>query len=675
MPIILTAFALLLSATFISTAAPTVFLGDSGEIISAAYTLGIGHPPGYPLYMLFSKIFTFIPAGDIAFRANLLSVFFAVLVFFAFYFTASYALKVVFKEEKSTPLNLTALLFSCIYCFSYIFWFQTGNAKGGIYIMAQLFTLLSIMACMKFVFEKKPRYFYMSAYLAGFLPVIHHSASLVTVFVLAALVLNIKNVKPGQAAVGSGFFILSLLTPYLFLFIRAKASPVVHWGGIETFTQVIDHIIRKVYFTLPRGPFTPQVLAFKLKKYLGQFLYCYRPGIIFAFAGLVFLYIRNKKLFFSTASFLILNLSAVVFLTGRSFAPFSVYMNTNFYLINDIAAILTAVAGFYGLLGLVKGKLKKYASFVVAACFIFPVSSYVTNYGVNNQSAKFLAYDNAVNDLKTLKDGDMLFAEEDFQVFNLMYLRYVKHMYPKINIYDRSANFFDTSLFEPFKKAGLDTRLKIKAENREESDFLMMQATLRLERAAEYKAAMDYPGKVYYTTPEEFPHAGIKTVPYGILFKMGPVEKKPADYMGLMQLYSIRDYYNTRVLDLYHRDVAARYFVQMARYEAMKKNMELFKVFRDWSENLAADSGSVMNQLAVIYYYDLDDMPSAISYMEKVMKLNPYDYGALDVLVKFCLMSDRPRAAQWLDYYYTIAPNKKMQNEILVQLEKLRDEK
>ena len=673
MPIILTAFALLLCGTFISTAAPTVFLGDSGEIISAAYTLGIGHPPGYPLYMLFSKIFTFIPAGDIAFRANLLSVFFAVLVFLAFYFTASYGLKVVFKEGKSTTLNLTALLFSCIYCFSYIFWFQTGNAKGGIYIMAQLFTLLSILACMKFVFEKNIRYFYLSAYLAGFLPVIHHSAALVTVFVLAALVLNIKKVKPKDAVFGGSLFLLSLLTPHLFLFIRAKASPVVHWGDIETFTQVFNHILRKVYFTLPRGPLTPQVAVFKLKGYLGQFLYCYRPGIIFAAAGLVFLFLRKRGLFYFASVFLVLNLSAVIYLTGRSYAPFNTYMNTNFFLITDVAAILAAAAGFYGLLGLLTGRFSKFKPAAVMLCFIFPVSSFVTNYPVNNQSAKFLAYDNANNDMKTLKDGDILFAEEDFQVFNIMYLKYVKHMYPGITIYDRSADFFDTNLFKPFKEAGLDSRLSVKAANGEELDFLKLQVTQKLERAAEYKATVENPGKVYYTTIEGFVKAGMLTMPYGIIYKMVKTTDKPHDYMPLMQLYSIRDYYNSRRLDIYYRDVAARYLVQMARYEAIKNDMELFKIFKDWSENLAGDSGSVLNLISIIYYYDLKDMPSAISYMEKVVRLNPFDYAALDVLIKFCLQSDRPRASQWLEYYYTIAPNKKMQNEILVQLEKLKD--
>src|ERR1035437_3589404 len=675
MKIILTAFILLVLAAFISTAAPTVFLGDSGEIISAAYTLGIGHPPGYSLYMLFSKIFTYIPVGDIAFRANLLSVFFAALVFLAFYFTASYLLKAVYSEKKSWPLEMSAVLFSCIYVFSYIFWFQSGNAKGGIYIMTQFFELLAVLACMKFVFDRKIQYFYLAAYLAGFLPVVHHSSALAALFIIAALGLNMKKLKFRQIALCAGFFLLSLLTPYLYLFIRAKASPIVHWGGIETFGQVMNHIIRKVYFSLPRGPFTTGVMMFKLKKYLGQFIYCYRPGIIFAGIGLVFLFIKKRGFFYFAASFLVLNLAAVIFFTGRSFAPISVYMNSNFYLIVDIAAILAAAAGFYGLLGVLKGGLKTYVPAVVILCFVFPASEFITNYPVNNQSGKFLAYDNANNDLKTLKDGDILFAEEDFQVFNLLYLKYVKHMYPGITVYDRSTNFFDTGLFKPFKEAGLDSRLTIKAGNAEELDFLRMQVTQKLERAAEYKAIVENPGRVYYTTIEGFASAKVSTVPYGIIFKMAREDEKHHDYMPLMQIYSIRDYYNSRMLDIYYREVAARYFVQIARYEVMKNNMEYFRYFKDWSENTASDSGPVLNLISGIYYYELKDIPSAISYMEKIVKLNPYDYGALDVLVQFCLLSDRPRAAQWLSYYYTIAPNKRMQNEILVQLEKLKDGK
>jgi hypothetical protein len=46
---------------------------DGGELITAAVTLGIPHPPGYPTYVLLGKLISLIPAGPVAFRFNLFS--------------------------------------------------------------------------------------------------------------------------------------------------------------------------------------------------------------------------------------------------------------------------------------------------------------------------------------------------------------------------------------------------------------------------------------------------------------------------------------------------------------------------------------------------------------------------------------------------------------------------
>src|SRR5450755_774476 len=55
------------------TVEPGVPTGDSGELISSAYVLGIPHPPGYPLYMLLGHLATLFPGGSPALRMNLLS--------------------------------------------------------------------------------------------------------------------------------------------------------------------------------------------------------------------------------------------------------------------------------------------------------------------------------------------------------------------------------------------------------------------------------------------------------------------------------------------------------------------------------------------------------------------------------------------------------------------------
>jgi hypothetical protein len=61
---------------FVRTVTPSICAGDSGELTSAVYLMGAAHPPGYPLYCLLGKLFTFLPFRNVAFRVNFLSVFF-----------------------------------------------------------------------------------------------------------------------------------------------------------------------------------------------------------------------------------------------------------------------------------------------------------------------------------------------------------------------------------------------------------------------------------------------------------------------------------------------------------------------------------------------------------------------------------------------------------------------
>ena len=46
---------------------------DGGDLITAARTLGVPHPTGYPTYTLLAWLFSHLPVGIIAYRVNLLS--------------------------------------------------------------------------------------------------------------------------------------------------------------------------------------------------------------------------------------------------------------------------------------------------------------------------------------------------------------------------------------------------------------------------------------------------------------------------------------------------------------------------------------------------------------------------------------------------------------------------
>jgi hypothetical protein len=63
----------LVASLYYITLYPSLPGGDSGELIVASCSLGLPHPPGYPLFAMIGWLFTHIPFGSIAWRVNLFS--------------------------------------------------------------------------------------------------------------------------------------------------------------------------------------------------------------------------------------------------------------------------------------------------------------------------------------------------------------------------------------------------------------------------------------------------------------------------------------------------------------------------------------------------------------------------------------------------------------------------
>jgi len=58
-------------AVYMKTLYPHVPGGDAGELIAAAHQLGVAHPPGYPLFILYEKLFALLLFfGSVAWRMN-----------------------------------------------------------------------------------------------------------------------------------------------------------------------------------------------------------------------------------------------------------------------------------------------------------------------------------------------------------------------------------------------------------------------------------------------------------------------------------------------------------------------------------------------------------------------------------------------------------------------------
>src|SRR5436190_21992796 len=72
---------------YIRTLAPSLVYSDGAEFQTLAYTLGMTHLTGYPIYLLIGKFFTFIPVANVAYRINLMSAVFGALSLGLLYLT------------------------------------------------------------------------------------------------------------------------------------------------------------------------------------------------------------------------------------------------------------------------------------------------------------------------------------------------------------------------------------------------------------------------------------------------------------------------------------------------------------------------------------------------------------------------------------------------------------
>ncbi|MCX7840066.1 MAG: DUF2723 domain-containing protein, partial [Anaerolineae bacterium] len=125
-------------ALYLQTMAPTLGGGrDSAEFQHVAYTLGIAHPTGYPLYLTLGKVVTtLVPLGDVAYRMNLLSVFLSALA----------AVFVYLSIVLLTQRRWTALIATALFATNIAVWRQAGVASVSplnlLLFAALMYTLL-----------------------------------------------------------------------------------------------------------------------------------------------------------------------------------------------------------------------------------------------------------------------------------------------------------------------------------------------------------------------------------------------------------------------------------------------------------------------------------------------------------------------------------------------------
>jgi hypothetical protein len=255
------------------------FSEDSGDLLTSAYTLGIPHPTGYPLYVLLGRVFSLVAPGGVAFRITLLSLVAASLAP-VFLFLALVGILPGRNGIMAALAGALSLGLSAHY------WSQAVVAE--VYSLQVL--LLSIVVFLMLGWAQqptsRPRYLLLASYVMG-LSFANHLLSVLTL-VFAAIVFFWPSARPRITArtllACTALFLLAL-TVYAYLPIRSAGNPELDWGNPETWTQFKWLVSGAQYrFRLLAAPF-PQAL-FKL--WPGPFLSAGWPLLGLAVVGLAF---------------------------------------------------------------------------------------------------------------------------------------------------------------------------------------------------------------------------------------------------------------------------------------------------------------------------------------------------------------------------------------------------
>jgi tetratricopeptide (TPR) repeat protein len=235
-------FALL---AYLPTLCPTAYTGDSGELALAASTLGIAHPPGYPLWTLLGRLATLASVRDPAPALNLFSAVCA---------AGAAGLVSVLLGMLTGRVAVSAGV-ALAFAMSREVWAQSVISE--VYALNLFMTAAALVAAVAGR-RGRPGLLLLAVYLLG-LGTANHPFVLLAALPVAGLALLSKRL----AGVGFppairlplpmlGLFLLGLTT-YLSLPVRWSAGPEISWGGFRSLADFLDHVFRVQYGGVGQG--------------------------------------------------------------------------------------------------------------------------------------------------------------------------------------------------------------------------------------------------------------------------------------------------------------------------------------------------------------------------------------------------------------------------------------
>jgi hypothetical protein len=231
-----------LLALYLATLAPSVTGGDSGELVTAALTAGVPHPPGYPIFAMLARLFAALPIGPSpAWRVNLLS---AVS-------TAAAAGLLCASLKLWTRSTVAALAAAVLFGTNAVVWHHATAVE--IFGLHACFVALAFLLWLCVERTASRRFVFALSFASGLGMCNQHT------FVFAGLPLVLRSLWVARHNLGVRGIGIALalgvlgLAPYAYLPLASASAAAVSWGDQTTLPGLAAHIFRRSYGTFGLG--------------------------------------------------------------------------------------------------------------------------------------------------------------------------------------------------------------------------------------------------------------------------------------------------------------------------------------------------------------------------------------------------------------------------------------
>ncbi len=380
---------------------------DSGELVVAAYTLGIPHPPGYPLYTLVAAMFAHLPFGEPARNVALFSALAAAGAAILIYWMAR-----GWKQpgQPAWSVQGSAAAAALGWAFAPLFFSQAIIAE--VYALnALLVTALLAAALSRFSYRLE-----LVAFLLG-LGLSHH----ISILLLAPSALLLLRGMPWERkrVLRAGLYFLAPLFLYLYLPLRAAASPPINWGDPQT--------VDRFWWMVSAAPYRAYLFDVTPSDVWGRVAMAARLlfqqfqiwGVALGLWGVARMWLgadqpTKRQSWALALGFMLVSVYAFTYATPDSYVyllpAFTIFAVWIAFALGDLATRLPTPWG---------------KSILVSALLLLPGYNLVTSFSSMNLSRDRTAYEYAQNVFHSVPRDAVIFADGDEHLFALWYYRYV----------------------------------------------------------------------------------------------------------------------------------------------------------------------------------------------------------------------------------------------------------